>query len=161
MAGKAGRSGRKPKTIAQKKADGTFKPKDMKPVAEEWKKKLPPAMRLWSSEVVAEHRRLGQLLIEAGALTEGDWLAWRAGMTAYHWWLYYSDELESLPNHTCFSEKGGRYQDPIVSLHRQSWKDVLAWCGEFGLTPRARGAVVSFVVDEKSTMGGMLDEEDD
>lgn len=142
MAGTKGRSGRKRKSTAAKKAAGTTR-NDRKRKSPELPAGLPPVPADLHGRAKIEWERLAPLVAKAGLLDQGDWLAWSMGFGSLSRYFQACDALVSLGGDMVMQvgDKGYRQQVPELAIIKQSWTEVMAFCREFGLTPSSRSSL--------------------
>ncbi len=137
MAGRKGRSGRKPKPTAILKLQGTFRPDKRRgepdvPVA------IPKAPRPLKGEARREWKRITRLLAEIECIAEVD----RAALTAYCFeWARYlraNEELDRLNVLLSKSTKGTELPHPLLRVIERSFMMMLRTCEDFGFTAASR-----------------------
>lgn len=158
MAGRKGRSGRRKAPAESKKLAGTYRAdRDQDEVAFP-ADSGPPIPKGLHPDAVKEWKRLAPICIQRGLLTEGDWLAWRLGFSAFSTWLIASARLESPAKWTFSTMNGYESPAPEVAIAKQAWASVMCFCREFGLTPSSRSGLKLAPVLKPSgdPMEGML-----
>lgn len=158
MAGTKGRSGRRKKPTPQKKREGTYRSdRDSADVGFE-PAAGPPIPDWLHPQAAAEWRRLAPICIKLGLLTEGDWLAWHLGFSAFSTWLTASETIDHPAKWTFQTESGYQQAVPEVAIAKQAWSAVMTFCREFGLTPSSRSSLrIEIHTEGKAdAMEGML-----
>ncbi len=160
MAGRLGRSGRRPEPTAVKRARGTYRTDrdgqgveiDAPDEGLEWE----PDTR-WLPEVQDEHTRLVALLLEHHVLCEADRMAWYAGMSQANRLMKLEDKLTNVDFLATSKESGTEYMHPGFAVLKMFQTTFQKFCQEFGLTPSSRAALkFDFAPKKKDALSQML-----
>lgn len=147
MAGRKGRSGRKPKTLEAHLRDGTFRPDRHGPRAEAEKKvararagRLPSPPAWLPAYGKTEWRRIVRILHTQGILEKTDRAALAAYCTA---WADLRGAQKEIRKHGYLVEgSGGTLKaNPAVRIANAAATQIRAYCIEFGMTPSSREKV--------------------
>lgn len=100
-------------------------------------KGCPPAPRFLPKEARAEWKRITPELARLGILAYLD----RASLTAYclTWWRLVEAQHQLNEEGVLGVNSQGTVRHPAAAVIEAASKELRAWCGEFGLTPSARG----------------------
>lgn len=138
MAGKPGRSGRKPKPLELHLLQGTFRADRHGTGQPRPATQIPSPAKSLKGEALAEWDRITALLAESNCVTEFD----RGALTAYciEWARYIEANNKIRFGGTLLSEstKGTKMPHPLLRVSDRALANMLRICQEFGLTPASR-----------------------
>lgn len=140
MAGKPGRSGRRPKPTNLLKFEGGYrKDRHGDGISPDPRAEIPdPPKALGKGEALAEWNRITALLIETKCVTKLD----RASLAAYclEWARYVNANNKLRFGKTLMAEstKGTKMPHPLLRVSDRALSNMLRICMEFGLTPASR-----------------------
>lgn len=138
MAGKPGRSGRRPKPTSVLKLTGQFRADRHNAGEPEPPITIPEPPKCLKGESLAEWDRITVLLAEAKCIAEMD----RATLTAYclEWSRYVNANNKLRLANTLLAEstKGTKMPHPLLRVSDRALANMLRICMEFGMTPASR-----------------------
>ena len=158
MAGKAGRSGRKPQATALLELRGSVeaakRASEPRPVV-----KLPPPPAHLSKAARAEWRRTGKQLAGLRVMTESDAAALAAYCQVYARWVDAEEHLAKegvLVNEV--DQKGRPYwhQSPYLAIANKAIEQMTKLLVEFGMTPASRTRVRTMPKQDADPFEDML-----
>jgi P27 family predicted phage terminase small subunit len=157
MAGRPGRSGRKPKPTHLKVLEGNPGKRPLNRNEPKPRPAVPTCPRHLSAEAKREWRRVTPLLDTLGLLTEID----RAALAMYcEAWNRWVDAEEALKEYGVMvkSPNGFPMQSPYLAVANKAMEQMRALLAEFGMSPasRTRISVDNFFEDD-SEMAALLD----
>lgn len=138
MAGRKGRSGRKPKATTTLKLHGTFRADRHNEAAPEPEIGVPTPPKWVKGSALEEWKRIVPLLEAEQCITHWD----RAALVLYCMeWQTYTDAVQKLRFAKSMTVRGSKDQlaeHPLLRIRDKAFKKLLQVCSEFGLTPAAR-----------------------
>jgi P27 family predicted phage terminase small subunit len=138
MAGKPGRSGRKPKPTAALKLAGGFRADRRLGDEPEPEVCIPDPPKFLRGEALAEWDRITTLLVELQCISRLD----RATLAAYcvEWRIYVTAHNRLRLNNSLLAEstKGTKMAHPLLRVADRAFNNMMRICVEFGLTPASR-----------------------
>lgn len=138
MAGKPGRSGRKPKPTAVHVLQGTFRPDRHSGGEPEPPTSIPEPPKSLKGEALAEWDRITVLLAASKCIAELD----RSALAAYciEWSRYVNANNKLRLANTLLAEstKGTKMPHPLLRVSDRALANMLRICQEFGMTPASR-----------------------
>ncbi len=101
-------------------------------------------------------RAYGKMLLDAGLLTKGDYIALELLCQAYGRWI--EAEKQVAKHGTVLKSKtsGNLFQNPYLSVANRAWEQVKKMLAEFGLTPAERTRVAAMLQDEEQDLASIL-----
>ena len=146
MAGKPGRSGRKPQPKVVKELKGTFRMDRHNPDTPDVKVyETPPRppQHMKDDEQKKCWRRTARLLTTMRVLTEADLHALEAYCATYSRWRYAESQLEKYGVVLVSGPANERTfkASPYISIAEAALKNMRTWMNEFGITPASRSRV--------------------
>ena len=138
MAGKPGRSGRKPKPTAVLKLQGNFRADRHQDGEPEPPLAIPEPPKSLKGEALAEWDRITKLLADAHCIAELDRSALAAYCTEWARYVNANNKLRLANTLLAESTKGTKMPHPLLRVSDRALANMLRICQEFGLTPASR-----------------------
>ena len=98
----------------------------------------------------------GNMLIDAGMLTNGDFMALEMLCHAYGRWVETEMKVEELGTVLQSSTTGGLYQNPYLGVANRAYDHLLKLMGSFGLNPAERNRVSSVGANNTNNIMNLL-----